>query len=218
MVVTLEKPLERMVLPNISWDTFERVLDEIGETHYRVTYKNGDLEFMTISFEHENFGEWIGRLIFFVALEFNIPLASGGSTTLKLELQKVGLEPDRCFWIANENAMRGKKKWNALNDPPPDLAIEIDITSSWLDRLEIYAALKVTEVWRFDGETLKVLLLGANGKYKARAKSTAFPMLPLKGFVGFIKELGSADEITLIQRFTDWLRSEVVVNSKNGNR
>ena len=64
--------------------------------------------------------------------------------------------------------VRGKRKWNARTDPPPDLAVEIDITTSWLDRLEIYAALEVPEVWRFDRETLKVLVLAANGKYKER--------------------------------------------------
>ena len=164
MVAVVERPMH-MVLPHISWDTFERILDEIGETHLRVTYLRGRLEFMTISLEYENFGEWMSRLIFFVAFELRYPLCSGGSTTLKLALANVGLEPDRCYWIKHADQMRGKKKWDARSNPPPDLAVEIDITSGWLDRLEIYAALKVPEVWRFDGETLKVLVLGSNGKY-----------------------------------------------------
>src|SRR4051812_20048308 len=118
-----------MVLPNISWDTFERILDEIGETHYRVTYQNGQLEFMTISFEHEHYGEWIGKLILFIAIELQLPLCSGGSTTLKLALEKVGLEPDRCYWIEHELHMRSKRNWQSHSDPPPDLALEIDISS-----------------------------------------------------------------------------------------
>ena len=183
MLAVIDHPPEHMVLRNISWDAFERILDDIGETHHRVTYQDGDLEFMTISFEHEHYGEWIARLISFLAFELKIRLCSGGSTTLKMALKKVGLEPDRYYWIKHEKSMRSKKKWNALTDPPPDLAIEIDITTSWLDRLEIYAALQVPEVWRFDGETLKVLILGTTGKYKERTKSVAFPTLPMDGFV-----------------------------------
>src|SRR5437870_10697521 len=157
MVAIIERPSEHMVLRNISWDAFERILDDIGETHLRVTYQDGDLEFTTISLEHDGYGRWIGRLIFFVAFELELSLRTGGSTTLRKALRKVGLEPDECFWIKNESRMRGKKKWHALTDPPPDLAIEIDITSSWLDRLAIYAALEIPEVWRFDGESLKIL-------------------------------------------------------------
>ena len=216
MVAVVERPMH-MVLPNISWDTFERVLDEIGETHFRVTYQRGRLEFMTISYEHDNVGRWIGRLIFFVAMEMRISLATGGSTTLKAALRQVGLEPDECFWIKHESNMRGKKKWQARKDPPPDLAVEIDITSSWLDRLEVYAALEVPEVWRFDGETLRVLVL-VNGKYKERARSLAFPALPMDGFARFAKKLGSADEVTLIQEFTEWLRSNVVGKKAGGER
>ena len=132
-------------------------------------------------------------------------------------MRKKGLEPDECFWIQHESQMRKKKSWNALIDPPPDLGIEIGITTSWLDRLGIYATLNVPEIWRFDGETFKVLLLGANGKYKERARSAAFPALPMDGFVGFVKKLGSAEETELIREFIAWLRTEVA-SKKNGAR
>jgi Uma2 family endonuclease len=218
MVAIVENPPEHMVLRNISWEAFERILDDIGETHHRVTYQDGDLEFMTISFEHEHYGEWIARLIYFLAFELKIPLCGGGSTTLKMALKKVGLEPDRCYWIKNAKSMRNKKRWDALADPPPDLAVEIDITSSWLDRLEIYADLEVPEIWRFDGEAFRLLILGANGKYKARARSVAFPSLPMDGFVRYVKKLGSTDEQTLLEEFTQWLRSSVVSKRANGER
>jgi Uma2 family endonuclease len=216
MVAIIEQPLQHSVLPNISWQTYERILDEIGESHYRLTYQDGKMEFMTLSFEHESYGEWIGRLIFFFALAIDAPIASGGSTTLKQSMQQVGLEPDRCFWIKHEKAMRGKKKWNAKTDPPPDLALEIDITSSWLDRLAIYAALAVPEIWRFDGETLKVLILGANGKYRQKAKSLAFPTLPMDRFAQFVAKLGTADEVSLIREFTEWARTDVMPQQANG--
>jgi len=215
MIAVIEQPLAHTILHNISWPTYEKILEEMGESHLRLTYDNGELEFMTLSYEHENFGEWIGSLVLILAIELDIPLSSGGSTTLKASLRKVGLEPDKCYWIKHEKEMRGKKRWRALIDPPPDMAIEIDITSSWLDRLGIYAELKIPEVWRFDGENLKVLILGANGKYKEKSKSLAFPSLPLADFARFIKKLGGADEVRLLKDFAAWLRAEVV-GKKNG--
>jgi Uma2 family endonuclease len=217
MVAAIDFSLEHIVLPNIRWDTFRRILDDIGKKRFRIAYRNGDLELTTTSLEHHSHSAWINHLIFFTALELNVPICSGGSTTLMGPL-KNAIEPNQCFWIRHEAQMRGKKEWKALSDPPPDLAVEIDITSSWLDRLEIYAALNVPEVWRFDGETLKVLVLGANGKYKERARSLAFPILPMNGLARFVKKLDSADELVLIQEFTEWLRSSVVVKKAGGER
>jgi Uma2 family endonuclease len=215
-VAEVEEPLQHMVLSHVSWETFEKLLDEIGEVHRRAAYHNGDLELMTVSFEHDHYSRWIGRLIFFVALEMQIPLCSGGSTTLKQALGEAGIEPDECFWTKHEKQMRGKKKWNALTDPPPDLAVEIDITSSWLDRLGIYAALGVPEVWRYDGEKLRVLILGAGGKYRERAKSVAFPSLPLDGLARFIARVDSTEETTLTHEFVAWLREEVAAKNNGG--
>jgi Uma2 family endonuclease len=224
MIAAPEKPQEHIVLQAISWETYESILREIGCSHYRLTYDDGDLEIMTLSFGHENAGRWLGRLIFFLALELQMALCTGGATTLKRSLRKKGLEPDECFWIAHEKRMRGKKEWDAASDPPPDLAVEIDVTSSSLDRLGIYAALRVPEIWRYDGELLKVLVLGPGGKYKEKAKSPTFPWLPLTEFAGFVRKLGSEDEVRLVQQFTEWLRTTVVprkqdtTGRKNGSK
>lgn len=215
-VADVEEQRQHMVFSHVSWETFEKLLDEMGAVHRRAAYHNGDLEFMTVSLKHDRYGRWIGRLIFFVALEMKIPLCTGGSTTLKNALLEAGLEPDECFWTKHEKHMRNKKNWDALIDPPPDLAVEIDITTSWLDRLGIYAALGVPEVWCYDGEKLRVLILGAGGKYRERAKSAAFPLLPLDGLARFIAKVGSAEETALIQEFTAWLRNEVVAKKNSG--
>jgi Uma2 family endonuclease len=210
MIAVIDKQQQQIVLHDISWETYERILRENGASHYRMTYDEGELEIKTPSFKHEHAGSWLGRLIFFLALEFQMAICCGGSTTLKQKLRMKGLEPDECFWIAHEHTMRAKEDWNADNDPPPDLAVEIDITSSSLNRMAIYAALKVPEIWRYDGETMKVMVLGPAGKYKEKAKSPTFPLLPLAEFAGFVGKLGSADEVQLIQEFTHWLRTAVV--------
>ncbi|MBI3824044.1 MAG: Uma2 family endonuclease [Planctomycetes bacterium] len=218
MVVHASEPLRHMVFRNIRWDTFERLLDDMGESHLRVAYDHGKLEFMTISLEHDSYGRWIGDLILFVAMEMKIPLRKGGSTTLKQALLDVGLEPDECFWFKHEKRMRGRKTWNALTDPPPDLAVEIDITTSWLDRLGIYASLKVPEVWRYDGKKLRVLILGADGAYKECEKSAVFPALPMDQFVRFVRRLDDGEETALLREFTAWLRDDVLAKPNGRGR
>lgn len=220
-MIALREPAEQhIVLHNISWAGYESILDAIGETHLRVTYDDGDLEIMTLSFGHENAGEWIGRLIFFLALELKMPLCSGGSTTLKKSLNKKGLEPDKCFWLQNENAMRGKKEWNPRKDPPPDLAVEVDVKRSALNRLGIYAALQVPEIWHYDGDKFEVLILGPDGKYKAKLRSRTFPSLSLKEFAArFIIPLGTVNEVELIDAFTKWIRETMLrKNGKNATQ
>jgi Uma2 family endonuclease len=223
ITATEERLLEKIVLHDISWQSYENLLREIGESHYRLTYDDGALEIMALSFEHENVGEWISRLIVFLTLELRIPLCSGGSTTLKTSLKRKGLEPDKCYWISHEKEMRGKKTWDDLNDPPPDLAVEIDITRSSLDRQGIYAALQIPELWRYDG-SFKVLVLGPGGKYKEKAKSPTFPWLPLVEFAKFVGKLGSEEETNLTHSFIEWLRTDVAPRKnamsgrKNGSK
>jgi Uma2 family endonuclease len=216
MIAVSEDVPQRVLLNNISWETYESLLREVGESHVRLTYDEGALEIMTRSFGHENAGEWIGRLIFFLALEMNVPLRSGGSTTLKKFLRRKGLEPDKCFWIKNERAMRGKKTWDAVSDPPPDLAVEIDISRSSLDRRAIYSALAVPELWNYDGETFRVLILAANGKYREKSRSLAFPWLPLRDFARFVDKLWTTEEVSLMQEFVEWVRTEVAAKKESG--
>ena len=142
-------------------------------------------------------------------MEFDIPMHSGGSTTLKDELIEKGLESDKCFWIQNERRMRGKKTFAIRRDPPPDLALEIEVTRSALDRMGIYAALRIPEVWRSDGQVLHVHHLSANGKYREKPQSLAFPFLPIKKLVEFLKRAESVDETTLMRSFRDWVRTEI---------
>lgn len=214
MIAVPDEPLEHIVLPNVSWKTFDRLIDEMG----KVRYQDGYLEFMKLGLGHNRCVRMIGHLIFMTAFETNTPMRSGGSTTLKHRSQQVCIEPDECFWFKHEREMRRQKQWDARRNPPPDLAVEVDVKGGALDRLDIYAKLKVPEVWRFDGTTFKVLVLGANGRYKERTKSLAFPALEMDGFVRFVKKLGSTEEVGLLQEFTEWVRSDAVTKKASGER
>jgi Uma2 family endonuclease len=148
MVMTIAPAEQRVVLHNISWETFNAILQELGENRAeRLAYNEGYLEIMTPLGEHENSNRFIDDLMRILADELNLNLKKFGSLTLKRDDMRRGVEPDSCYYIQNEPVVRGKKDIDLKYDPPPDLVIEIDITSSSLDKHPIYAALGVPEIW-----------------------------------------------------------------------
>jgi Uma2 family endonuclease len=182
-----------------------------------MTYDNGDLEIKTLSFGHEKTGRLIGRFIGMLTLVLNAPIESGGSTTLKKKLKRKGLEPDECFWIKNERAMRGKTKWEVKRDPPPDLVVEVDVSRSSMNRMGIYAALGVLEVWRYKGKRLRVYEL-VKGKYREVQVSPSFPYLPMARVNEFLHLARSVDETTLLREFESWVRQDVLPLAEDAPR
>jgi Uma2 family endonuclease len=200
---------QRILLPDISWQTYETLLKELDARPIRLTYDRGSLEIMTLGHGHENYAELFALFVLVLTEELGLPRHSGGSTTFKSEARQRGLEPDKCYWIENEALMRGKKEFEIETDPPPDLAIEIDITHSSLNRLTIYASLGVKEVWRFDGETIGVYRLGPGGKYAAQQRSPTFPHLPMPELLRFLRESDEQNETQLGRSFRAWVREHV---------
>ena len=208
---TVQAPIEEcVVLHNISWQSYENLLTDLRDRSIRLTYDDGSLEIMSPSHTHEIYSRLLGQFLEQLTLELNIPIHSGGSTTFKREARKKGLEPDECYWIQHEPAMRGKTEFDPDSDPPPDLAIEIDITHSSLDRMAIYAALGVPEVWRFDGESLLIYRRQASGKYRQYRQSPMFPFLPAAELVRFLREAETKDETSLLRSFQAWVREHIL--------
>ena len=203
-------PEQRVLLHNVSWQTYETLLQEANSPGVRLTYDNGSLEIMTVSHGHESYGSLLGRLIETLTEELNIQIHSGGSTTFKREVKKRGLEPDECYWIQNEPLMRGKKDFDIDSDPPPDLAIEVELSRSALNRMAIYATLGIREVWRFDTEELSVWHLRNDGRYAQVERSRAFPFLPLAEVVRFLRDSDAEGETTLVRSFRRWVREELM--------
>ncbi|MEA5550208.1 Uma2 family endonuclease [Anabaena cylindrica UHCC 0172] len=200
---------QRTVLYNVSWDTFEALLRDTGEHRSsRFAYDCGTLEIMTPLFEHENPKGNFGNFIIALAEELDIELRSAGSTTLKRKSFAKGIEPDSCYYIKNETAMRGRETLNLEIDPPPDLAIEIDITSSSVNKFNIYAALGVAELWRYDGEVLKFYQLMEN-QYIEIKFSMAFSLVSVGDINRFIQQSKTMGEIALLKSFRAWLRYKI---------
>lgn len=199
---------QRTVLHNISWETFEALLRDTGEHRgSRFAYDCGTLEIMTPLFEHENSKSNFSNFILVLAEELEIEIRSAGSTTLKRKISKRGIEPDTCYYIQNELAIRSKETLDLENDPPPDLAIEIDITSSSVNKLGIYSALGVTELWRYDGQNLKFYQL-IEGQYVECNFSIAFPLVSVSEISRFIEQSKSMGEIALLKSFRVWVRNK----------
>ncbi len=169
---------QRMLLENVSWETYERLVVEREERRKpRFFYDRGVLELMSPSGEHDVSSRLIALLVDMVAEESGVDVENAGSTTFKREDLERGFEPDESFYFS-ENAARIRElvrnKGDIVldeGDPPPDLIVEVDITNPSLNKLPIYAALGVPEVWRHDGERLVILRLRSAEEYTEAGES-----------------------------------------------
>jgi Uma2 family endonuclease len=157
--------------------------------------------------EHEAYKGFLGRLVWTTTEVLGLEVASFGSTTLSRENLQRGIEPEQCFYIQNEALVRGKTSFDFTVDPVPDLAIEVDITSSSLNRLGIYAALEVAEVWRFNGEILLIYCL-KDGAYEVQERSQVLPILSKDIILDFLKRRGEMGENALLREFRQWLQNQ----------
>jgi Uma2 family endonuclease len=203
---------QRVVLPGIRWQTYEALLADLGDCRVRLTYDRGRLEIMAPLFRYESYAGVLGRLVEILAEELDLPFKSGWSTTFRRQDLERGLEPDRCFYIGSLASVVGRLEIDLTRDPPPDLAIEIDITHSSLDRLGIYAALGMPEVWRFDGQELQVYHRQADGTYQITSTSPTFPMLPLAEVVPLLHHGVASDDLSQVRTLRAWVRKHVPRN------
>jgi Uma2 family endonuclease len=207
MVATASRA-DRVLLHNISWEQFENILKDMGNTRSaRVAYDDGTLEIMTPLPEHEGFKEVIGDAVKDIVDELDMEYESFGSTTWRKRLQKAGVEPDNCFYVQNERIVRGRFDLD-LNqgDPPPDLALEIDITSKSLDRFPIYARLGVPELWCYESGAIKIYQL-RDGNYVETPESLAFPTLPIQELPQLIATHRSEGRRAIRRAVRAWARA-----------
>jgi Uma2 family endonuclease len=198
-----------LLLSGVDWRTYSRLLRIFAERpRIRLTYDRGELEIMSPTLEHDDDSQILGDFVFVLTEELSLPLKRGGSTTLRRRVKQRGIEADACFWIANAHRMAGRRRLDLRTDPPPDLAIEVDVTHSSMDRLSIYAALGVPEVWRLDGDVLTFYVLDAAGAYRTSAASRSFPLVAPADLLGFLQQARqAADENLVVRQFRDWIRA-----------
>jgi Uma2 family endonuclease len=208
MTGTLLAPPDEIIrLSGISWSTYETLLEELRDRRLRLTYNRGNLEILAPSSEHELSKEVLGRFIDTIAEEFEVNIYPLGSTTFK-QPELSGAEPDKCFYIRNITAVQGKRRLDMEKDPAPDLIVEIDITSSSKNRLQVYADLGVAEVWIYNGESLFIQKL-QNGSYIATQTSQFFPNLVTSDIAGWLQRSTTMDYLALVKEFRGWVRNQI---------
>ena len=195
-----------IVWKDVSWNFYRAMLREFDERPSRINYDRGTLEIMTLCLEHEGYKSVIGGMMTLLAVTLRLRIKHGGSSTLKRLTKKKGLEADQCYWIANEPAVRTKKRINLRVDPPPDLVVEIDVMHSVVNREKIYAALGVPEMWvlRRDA-TLSAFALESRG-WKPIEHSRSFPFLRVADLNPFVARIGVDDDTSVLADFAEWVR------------
>jgi Uma2 family endonuclease len=209
-MLTLQPPAqERLVLNAVTWKEYSRLLQLLGPRPLRLTFDRGTLEIMTLAPEHERLKHLLRRMLESIAEELGIALAGFGSMTCRRKSKRRGLEPDECYWISNEASVRGKDRIDLRRDPPPDLAIEVDVTHSSLDRLSIYAGLGVREVWRLEEQSLTIYVLQENSKYLPLDSSSTFHGLKSADLMTFLALRSQEDETSIVRRCREWTRKNL---------
>lgn len=206
----------RLLLADVSWSDFRAALDfrDAARPRVRLTYFRGTVEVMTKSNFHERYLYLLGRFVSCLTEELKVPAVGCRETTVERDDLEHMFEPDEWFYLGDTAARMAKvaitRRFDFATDPPPDLALEVEITRSLLDRLGLYAALGVKEIWRFDGEALTVSRLTRRKKYRDHDRSTYFPGLDPADLVSFLQKAGDGTDSTLLPEFRAWVRAALV--------
>lgn len=197
-----------VVLHRIPWEAYEDLLDQVGEaTNLRISYDSGTMQVMTLSLEHENYAEFISGIVRLLSVRLRIDIRFFGSATIKAQPRAKGTEPGACFYMQHAPAIGNRVQLDFTSDPPPDIAVEIDLHHESIDKLPIYAALRVPEVWRYDGRQLHILVLQGEGYVSAR-QSSALPILTEQLLTESLTRLRDEGDFRAILAFDEWVQSQ----------
>jgi len=208
-MASIASPAEqRIVLENVSWETYQRLLSEhVDSTGTRFAYDGGSLEIMVVHAEHEEINRTLAAVAEAAAMAMERDFCRLGSTTFRRQDLSKGFEPDSSFYFENADKVRGKAEIDLVVDPPPDLIIEVDLTSSSLNRFAIFAAIGVREVWRYAEGQLTISALDA-GQYRTCARSVVLPPLTPVVLARFVEQSRHLKPHLWFARIQEWVRRQ----------
>jgi Uma2 family endonuclease len=197
-------PGEPAIFHNISWEEYEQLLDELVErSGVRLSYYEGTLEIMTTSTEHDFYEDLLQNLVRLLSLRLNFRFRSFGRPTMKKSRRQTGKEPDGCYFIKSCDLIGRRKLLDFEHDPPPDIAVEIDLTTKTIPKLPIYHALEVPEVWIYNG-TILMIYRWNEQSYASVERSEELPMLTSQLLTDFLNEAEETeDENLLLQKYVE---------------
>jgi len=199
---------QRVTLNGISWQTYTRLLTELGDHRAsRLAYAQGILEITMPSDRHETQKKLLERMIETLTEELQLPAKSFGSTTLNRADLEHGAEPDSCYYIQHVSQIEGRQV-DLATDPPPDLILEIDISRPSSRRMDIYKQLGVPEIWRYVDGSVQIYRL-QTGEYVSCDLSSSFPFVSPAIVNQFLQQAETQDDTTFIQTWRRWVRQQV---------
>jgi Uma2 family endonuclease len=201
-------PGQRIVLRNVDWQQFEEILEELDDHRgSRLAYFKGTLEIVSPLPKHEQAKVVISYLLTTLLDELDMDWEPLGSTTFKRKDMQAGIEPDDCFYIQNHALMIGRERIDLSVDPPPDLALEIDVTSK--TQLSAYETLRVPEIWRYEKGELQINVL-RDGQYVESQTSLIFSNFPvIEGISRFLEMSRTAGTRPALKAFREWVREQL---------
>ena len=195
----------------VDWKGYLTMLRLRGERSApKMIYLDGSLLLVSPAFPHEFLRKRFGAFVHEVVVGLKIPCIPSGSTTLRQQRERGGVEGDETYYLASAPRIVGKRKVNLRTDPPPDLAIEVVHTHSARAAIEVYRRLGVAEVWVCDGQELQVLVLQHDGRYAASESSAVFPFLKAAEIWDWIDRAGSEYETEWMEGVRQWVRETLV--------
>lgn len=204
---------DRHIVVPANWSTYERFLNARGADNHglRLTFNRGKLEFMSISSKHDRSRYILRRIVDTVTEELNVPIVGQGETTIRRKDLDRGFEPDIWFYILNARRLAEiDRELDFEFDPAPDLAVEIEISRSLLDRIDLYAAIGLAEIWCYNGNALRILVLQPDRTYIERPSSVAISSLTSADLNLIINEALQEDSTSYFRRFRLWVRQHLV--------
>jgi len=193
------------LLHGVPWANYKKFLEALGDHRLRHAYSKGTLELMSPRRDHDWVKNLIGRMIETMSLKFDIPIMSVGSTTLTKDDVEKGIEPDESYYVQNELSQRGQKTYDPDIDPPPDLTVEVDVTSSCVSRTSTFAELGIPELWRYEGNAIRFYRLVKSGKrkgtYQEIPKSIAFPFVHPEDVAAALGQMELQEENAVVRLF-----------------
>ena len=195
---------KRLLFRALTWQSYQNLRATLGPNrNIRFTYVQGILE-ATMPLEiHEFSARLIEKFIWILVVELGLKIKTMGSTTLDRESLDRAAEPDNAYYIQNQPVVAGRDV-DLNQDPPPDLVVEVDITHTDIDKLQLYAAMGVPEFWRYNGEVWRIYCLQNQGYQEAEVSPT-FPQVPKIKLYEFLS-MARQDEVEAEQRLRTWLR------------
>ena len=198
-----------MIVPDVTWDNYQQLVTELDHQNgVRLTFDKGSLEVISPLPIHEKYKDFLLRLMDRLSILIGIDFESLGSTTFNQEWLKNGVEPDTCFYIQNAAKIIGKNRIDLAIDPPPDIAVEVDISHRSTTKLKIYEELKVPEIWLYDEQQLQILWLGDDGYFDSPT-SKSFPFLTSEALTGFLEQSKTEGQGAALRAFSVWVKTQL---------